>query len=49
MTVSDEFLNSICNNEVDRHILDVMMRSDLSDFEKIELLVKYLEEVDPCD
>lgn len=45
MTITDDFLESVCNDDLDRYILEVLSKTDLSDYEKIELLVKYLEGV----
>lgn len=42
MTLSEDFTDSICEDEVQKKILSVMRDSNLSDQEKIKILVKFI-------
>lgn len=44
MTVSDEFLNSVCTNELQKKIIEVLNDKSLTDLDKMELLVRYIRE-----
>lgn len=49
MTLSDDFLESACSNELQKAILDVLKRNDLTDIQKIEVLVKYIRDRESND
>lgn len=49
MSVSDDFLNSVCKDDLQRKIIEVLYDKGLTDLEKMEVLVKYIKEVDSVD
>ena len=49
MTLSDDFLESACSDELQKEILDVLKRTDLTDIQKIEILVKYIRDCESND
>ena len=49
MSVSDDFLNSVCKDDLQKKIIEVLNSKDLTDLEKMEVLVKYIKEVDSID
>jgi hypothetical protein len=44
MSVSDDFLNSVCIDDLQRKIIEVLNDKELTDLEKMEILVKYIRE-----
>lgn len=42
MTLSDSFLDSVCDNDLQRKIIGVLRDNNLSDLEKMDILVKYI-------
>ncbi len=42
MTLSDSFLDSVCDNDLQRKIIEVLRDNNLSDLEKMDILVKYI-------
>lgn len=42
MTLSEEFIESICDDELQKKIILVLRDNSKDDFQKIEYLVKYL-------
>ncbi len=49
MTLSDEFLESACSNDLQKKILEVLNQNDLTDLQKMEILVKYIRECESND
>ncbi len=45
MTLSSEFLDSVCENDLQRKIIEVLNEKDKTDMEKMEILVKFIREV----
>ena len=43
MALSDEFIQSICSDELQRKILMILRNDALSDYEKTEVLLKYMK------
>lgn len=42
MTLSDTFLDSVCDNDLQRKIIEVLGDKEKTDLEKMEILVKYI-------
>lgn len=49
MSVSDDFLNSVCSDELQRKIIEVINDRSKTDLEKMEILVKYIRESEDYD
>lgn len=42
MTLSDEFLNSVCSIDLQKKLIEVLNNKETTDLEKMEILVKYI-------
>ena len=49
MTVSDDFLHSVCSDELQIKIIEVINDRSKTDLEKMEILVKYIRESEDYD
>lgn len=49
MTLSDEFLDSVCSSDLQKKIIEVLNDKEKSDLEKMEILVKYIRDVEDYD
>lgn len=49
MKLSDEFLDSVCENELQKKIVEVLGDKEKSDLEKMEILVKFIREAEESD
>lgn len=44
MTLSDEFMQSTCTDKLEKRIIEVISNKELTDAEKMTILVKYIRE-----
>ena len=49
MSVSDDFLNSMCTDDLQKKIIEVLNNKEFTDLEKMEILVKFIREADNID